>query len=221
LLKNPLNEIPVILSKNRIKRYINVMYPSPLVQLIAALKKFPGVGKKSAERFAFKMISWSDKEIKDFVTSIENVKNKLHSCQECGALVEIALCPFCNLQKRDTSILCVVSSAKDIFALEEMRIFNGLYHVLGTLLSPLERQFEEKLHLGTLLSRIQTAGVKEVILALDSTLEGDATALFIRNALRPLEIRISRLALGLPLGSSLDFVDEGTLSRAFTGRSVF
>jgi recombination protein RecR len=117
--------------------------------------------------------------------------------------------------------LCIVSSPKDIFAFEEVRLFNGIYHVLGALLSPLDHQFEEKLPLDTLFMRIKTLEIKEVILALDSTLEGDATALFIKNALRDFDIRVSRLALGLPLGSSIDFVDEGTLSRAFTGRSSF
>lgn len=196
-------------------------YPPSLIQLIAALKKFPGVGKKSAERFAFKMLSWSEKDIKDFIKSIENVKSKLDFCSNCGALVETGSCPFCENMKRDTSLLCVVSSAKDIFSLEEVRLFNGVYHVLGALLSPLDHQFEEKLQLDHLIHRIKSMGVKEVILALDSTLEGDATALFIKSSLRDFDVRISRLALGLPLGSTLDFVDEGTLSRAFSGRSSF
>lgn len=196
-------------------------YPPSLIQLITALKKLPGVGKKSAERFAFKMIHWSEKDLKDFVNSIENVKNKLTSCSDCGALIELSACPFCKSQKRDSSILCIVSSAKDIFALEEVRLFNGIYHVLDTLLSPLDHKFEEALQLDSLIMRIKTLQVKEVILALDSTLEGDATALFIKNELKDLGIHISRLALGLPLGSTLDFVDEGTLSRAFSGRSSF
>lgn len=199
----------------------HMVYPQSLSQLITALKKLPGVGKKSAERFAFKMISWSEKDLKDFVHSIENVQQKLHTCGECGALIEASLCPFCNPQKRDTGTMCIVSSSKDIFALEEVRLFNGIYHVLGTLLSPLDHKFEESIHVDLLLKRIETLKVKEVILALDSTLEGDATALFIKSALKNHEVRVSRLALGLPLGSTLDFVDEGTLSRAFSGRSTF
>ena len=196
-------------------------YPASLIQLITALKKLPGVGKKSAERFAFKMINWSEKDIKDFITSIENVKKRLNSCPTCGALIELSSCPFCHSQKRDTSVLCIVSSAKDIFALEEVRLFNGIYHVLETLLSPIDQKFEENLHLDSLVKRIEILEVKEVILALDSTLEGDATSLFIKNELKTLGVNISRLALGLPLGSTLDFVDEGTLSRAFMGRSSF
>lgn len=197
-------------------------YPSALNRLIAALKKLPGIGQKSAERFAFKILDWPETEVKEFVSTLEGVKKSLSNCNECNCLVEANYCPFCKENKRDKEILCIVSSSKDLFALEEARIFKGLYHVLGTVLSPLDNKFGEDISLDPIVDRIKKHSIKEVILALDSTLEGDATALFIKNALQENHgIRVSRLALGLPVGSTLDFVDGGTLARAFVGRSSF
>jgi len=196
-------------------------YPKSLQTLIQILKKLPGIGQKSAERFAFRMLDWKEKDLIQFSEAIEGVKKNLTYCPECGCLIEVSPCSLCNRDRRDASILCVVSDAKDVFSIEEMCHFNGMFHVLHGLLSPMDNRSLGKVDLDKVSARIKELETKEVILALDSTLEGDATSLYLKKQLEPLGIFISRLALGIPMGSSLDFIDEGTLSRAFSGRNSF
>lgn len=194
-------------------------YPASLLQLVAFLRKLPGVGQKTAERFAFQMISWGEKDQKNFAKLLSELKEKLHNCKECGALYDTAHCGFCSNTNRDTNFLCIISNPKDIFTIENTGIYNGLYHVMPGLLSPLDNFGPEELHFDALKSRIESLGTKEVILALDSTVEGDATSLYLKKELEALHIFVSRLALGMPLGSSLEYIDEGTLSRALSSRS--
>ena len=194
-------------------------YPAPLLTLIASLKKLPGVGKKSAERFAFQIIHWQEEELQEFGEVIQTIKKRLLRCDDCGCLIENVHCTFCDLTKRQATSLCIIASPKDVYAIEETGVFNGLYHVLGTLLSPLDGMTPDMLHLQKIQDRIEKHQITEVIIALDSTLEGDATALYLKKMLTG--ANVSRLALGLPIGSSLDFIDEGTLSQAFTGRQQF
>ncbi|MCI5052182.1 MAG: recombination mediator RecR [Simkaniaceae bacterium] len=196
-------------------------YPKTLTTLIQTLKKLPGVGQKTAERFAFQMLSWQEKDLINLSTAVSDVKQNLTYCSDCGCLIETGPCNYCTSTKRDPKTLCIVSSAKDVFAIEEMRLFNGIFHVMHGLLSPMDGRTVTDLDLNKLKARIQSLGTQEVIIALDSTVEGDATALFLKKELEPLGLFLSRLALGLPMGSSLDFVDEGTLSRAFAGRHSF
>lgn len=196
-------------------------YPSELLTLIAYLKKLPGVGRKTAERFAFYLLEWPNDDIKKFARQLDTLKEKIYPCETCGALKDAAVCPFCDPQQRDSSILCLVSSPRDVYAIEETKVYKGLYHVIGGLLSPLEGRSVEKLCLDKLQQRLQQHSIQEVIIAFDSTLEGDATALFIKQKLDKLGIKATRLAFGLPMGSSIDFVDYGTLERAFTGRQNF
>lgn len=198
-----------------------MFYPETLVQLISILRKLPGVGSKTAERFAFHLLDWPQDKLDEMSQVIKSSKEKLKSCPTCGALVDIPICPFCNLSKRENRVLCVVASPKDIFYLEETHEYKGLYQVLGTLLSPLEGKKLSPQVLHRLKQRIETQGIEEVILALDSTLEGDATALYIKKELESLAVKISRLALGLPMGSSLDLIDGGTLARALAGRMSY
>ena len=193
-------------------------YPSELLTLIAYLKKLPGVGRKTAERFAFYLLDWRKEDLQKFSSQIGLLKEKIHPCEECGCLKNEASCSFC---KRDSSILCVVSSPRDVYAIEETKAFKGLYHVLGGLLSPLEGRTIEQIKLDSLEKRLKKHAIEEVIIAFDSTLEGDATALFLKQKLDEIGVKATRLAFGLPMGSSLDFVDYGTLEKAFTGRSVF
>lgn len=194
-------------------------YPSALLSLIAYLKKLPGVGTKTAERFAFQLLNWPESQLNDFANHIQKIKITIRHCPECHCLMEGVGCEFCDTTKRDTHILCIISSPKDLYQIEETRAYRGLYHVLGGLLSPLEGRGHEYLRLESLKLRILTLNIKEIVIALDSTLEGDATALYLKDQLRG--VAISRLAFGLPLGSSLDFVDGGTLARALLGRQVF
>ncbi len=194
-------------------------YPTSLLTLIASLKKLPGVGRKSAERFAFQIINWQERELQEFGEVIKTIKKTLLRCIDCGCLIENTHCVFCDLTHRQTASLCIVATPRDVYAVEETGVFNGLYHVLGMLLSPLDGMDPNMLRLQSIQDRIQKHQITEVIIALDSTLEGDATALYLKKMLTG--TNISRLALGLPIGSSLDFIDEGTLSQAFTGRQQF
>lgn len=196
-------------------------YPKDLLTLIAHLKKLPGVGKKTAERFAFHLLDWEGKELHEFAEGLATLKERVQTCAECGCLLDGIKCLFCDHEKRDNSLLCIIASPRDVYAIEDTGTFRGMYHVLGNLLSPLDGKTPECLNLPHLEKRVEVLGVKEVILALDSTLEGDATSLYLKEQFEKKELIVSRLALGLPLGSSLDFVDEGTLSQAFSGRQKF
>ena len=193
-------------------------YPSELNALIAHLKKLPGVGSKTAERFAFQLINWPQTGLSCFANLIATIKEKIHYCPECGCLTEELNCFFCKNPQRDQNFVCIVATAKDVFPLEDTRIFKGLYHVLGGLLSPVQGCSPENLHIDKLEKRVHERAISEVIIALDSTLEGDATALYLKEQLQAWGIKTSRLAFGLPMGSTLEFVDSGTLSRALLGR---
>lgn len=193
-------------------------YPLPLERLIALLKKFPGVGQRTAERYAFQIITWKGDDLSNLAHTLAHLKNDLTTCAACGALKDENQCFFCSSDNRDKKVLCIVSSPKDIFSIESTGIFNGLYHVMPGLLSPLDGRGPDELEFEKLKERTEKIGVREIILALDSTVEGDATALFLKRELEKSGILISRLALGMPLGSSLDFVDGGTLSQALSAR---
>jgi len=196
-------------------------FPNELLPLISYLKKLPGVGRKTAERFAFCLLDWPEGDIKKFAAHLSQLQEKIFPCTTCGCLQDSAKCFFCDHTKRDPSVLCMIASARDVYAIEETRAYKGLYHVLGGLLSPLEGRSIDELTLNKLESRLSSSSISEVIIAFDSTLEGDATALFLKEKIEAIGIKTTRLAFGLPMGSSLDFVDYGTLERAFTGRQTF
>ena len=193
-------------------------FPEPLQKLITFLRKFPGVGRRTAERFAFQILSWSDEEISNFASHLSTLKEKLQGCETCGALIERNTCTLCDFGRRDQTLLCVVSSPKDIFSLEATGIYNGLYHVVSGLLSPIDGLDPSDIQFERLQKRVTESEIKEIILAFDSTVEGDATALFLKREIEKEGLITSRLALGMPVGSTLDFIDEGTLSRAFSSR---
>ncbi len=196
-------------------------YPLALQQLISSLKMLPGVGSKTAERFAFHLLTWPNEMLEKLGEHVTSVKEKIGTCPQCHCLKDQAACDFCDNSRRNSSLLCIISSPKDAYAIEETHVYNGLYHVLGGLLSPLDGRTLQELNLPHLLKRIATLQIREVIVALDSTLEGDATALYLKEQLSKLDIPVSRLALGLPMGSPLEYVDGGTLSRALTGRHIY
>lgn len=195
-------------------------YPDHLLKLIAIFKKLPGVGTKSAERFAFHILDWPTEKLKEMGSAIQMTKEILKCCSLCGCLIEKE-CPFCSNPKRDNEIICLVASPKDVFAIEDTREFFGLYHILGGLLSPLQGHSLSMESIEKLKKRIIQLEIKELILALDPTLEGDTTALYLKKELDLQHVKISRLALGLPMGSSLDFIDGGTLGRALSGRHLY
>lgn len=195
-------------------------YPTDLQTLISLLQKLPGVGKKSAERFAFSLLDWKIKDLVDASSLLNTLKARIQPCETCGCLIDEGRCPFC-VDTRDPSQMCIIASPKDAYAIEETHAYPGLYHVINTLLSPLDGRTADQIDLNHLTKRLQDLGTKELIIALDSTLEGDATALYIKNHLEPLNLSITRLAFGMPVGSSLDYIDEGTLSLAMSGRRTF
>ncbi len=198
-----------------------MQYPPHLSCLIENFKKLPGVGQKSAERFAFKVIEWPPAQIEAFSESLFKIKTHIHYCKTCGALAEKEHCFYCNDPARLKSQLCVVAYAKDIFALEETHSYKGVYHVLGGLLSPMHHRDENTLNIASLKHKIDELPLEEIIIAIDSTIEGDATTLFLKKELDFKKVKISRLAFGIPVGSSLDYIDGSTLSRALSGRRGF
>lgn len=196
-------------------------YPAELLSLVAHLKKLPGVGTRTAERFAFEFLRWPVGELVALGETLKGIRDKLPPCSQCGCLTDGNACSFCDLSERDPSQLCLLSSPRDAYAIEETKSYRGLYHVVEHLLSPLDGRKGEGLDIGRIKKRIEQQKVKEIIVALDSTLEGDTTALYLKSRLSDLSLPISRLALGLPIGSSLESVDGGTLALAFQGRQSF
>lgn len=201
----------------------SMKYPHHLKKLMEVLKKLPGVGSKSAERYAFQLIQWPAAQLQEMAEIIATTKEKLHYCPICGCLGDANTCDFCTESRIANGTICVIATARDVFAIEETGEFKGSYHVLGGLLSPMEGKGPEVLKLHKLKERLLQANIREVVIAIDSTVEGDATALYLKGALSELSIpiEVSRLAFGLPMGSSLDYVDGGTLARAFSGRSAY
>lgn len=196
-------------------------YPAHLLKIIDLFKKLPGVGSKSAERFAFEMLNWPEEVLSQMAQVIASIKTHLQYCAQCGCLIGKEECPFCAASRHHHRAICIVAQPRDVFAIEGTHEFRGIYHVLGGLLSPMSGMGPEKLRLAKLRNRIQEHQIAEAVIALDSTLEGDATALFLKQQLEPLKIHVSRLAFGLPLGSSLDYVDGGTLAKALAARNQF
>jgi recombination protein RecR len=200
---------------------MTAQYPQQLLKLMAFFKMLPGVGGKTAERFAFHLLGWEKEKWIEWGHLLSQIPDLIDYCAECGCLKHDSECAFCFQPSRQTALLCLVSSIKDVFALEQTRSFRGLYHVLGGLLSPIDNMNPEKLSLESLKKRIVERKIEELIIALDSTIEGDTTALYIKQMFQSTPLRISRLAFGIPMGSPLDFIDGGTLARALSGRQFF
>ena len=186
----------------------------PLENLIQKFTKLPGVGKKTAARYAYAILGMTDEDSNSFIDAIREVKEKVHFCKVCGNYTDDDVCEICS--SRDNSIVCVVSEPKEVTAMEKIKDYNGVYHVLHGLLNPMAGVGPEDLNIKALLDRI--SGVKEVIVATASTIEGDATALYLSRLLKPLGVKVTRIARGLPAGSELEYADELTLSRALTDR---
>ncbi|MEJ2718652.1 MAG: recombination mediator RecR [Deltaproteobacteria bacterium] len=191
----------------------------PLEALIKALKGLPGVGEKTATRYAFYILNAKNKEIQDLISAIKNVRAKLRLCSTCFNLTDVDPCGICTDARRDASRICVVETPLDLLAVEKGGNFKGLYHVLHGLLSPLDAIGPEDIRLRELVNRVQEGEVTEVILALNPTVEGEATATFIRDQLKDSRATVSRIAYGIPVGSSLEYADPLTLTRALDNRT--
>jgi recombination protein RecR len=196
-------------------------YPVHLLKIIDLLRKLPGVGTKSAERFAFELIKWPEDQLRLAGEIIASTPQQISYCEECGCLGDAGFCPFCSHAGQRASTLCVVGMPRDVFSIEATGEYQGLYHVLGALLSPLNGIGPEVLNVPGLKQRIVGRRIHEVVIALDSTLEGDATSLYLKQELGSENIHVSRLAFGLPMGSALDYVDGGTLAHALIARGRF
>ena len=190
----------------------------PLENLADQFARFPGIGRKGAVRMAYEVMSMSNEQAMELAKAIENAKVKLHRCRLCQDYTANEVCSICASPKRDRSVICVVESPRDVIAIERTHEFNGLYHVLHGLLDPLAGVGVEQLTVKELLARLKDDTVKEVIMAMNPTVEGEATAMYLAKLIKPLGIRVTRLASGLPVGASLEYADETTLYRALSGR---
>jgi recombination protein RecR len=192
--------------------------PEPVRQLAAALGQLPGVGPRTAERLALHLVQSDPAQVQLLANALVEGRSRTVTCTVCGALAEASPCPICSDSKRDTTLLCVVERVLDVISLEKSGTFRGVYHVLGGKLSPLNGVGPEDLRIAELQQRVSEGTAREVILALGSDVEGDATAAYLATLLNSAELRVSRLAQGLPAGSGLEFADELTLTRALEGR---
>jgi len=191
---------------------------SPAVEnLVAQLTKLPGIGRRTAQRLTFHLLSARAEDALELARAIEDVKAKVRFCRECGNLTEDELCQVCSDSRRDRSLICVVEQPVDVVSLERTHEYRGLYHVLGGALSPLDGVEPSDLRIGGLLERVERDGVEEVVLATNPTMTGEATAAYIADRLRG-KAKVTRLASGLPVGGDLEYADEVTLGRALTGR---
>lgn len=193
------------------------MTPAPLQRLIVELAKLPGIGEKTAQRLAFHILRAPPAYARDLSNAVVEVVERVRLCPVCCALTETDDCPQCGDPRRDGRIICVVESVADMLAVEKTREFNGRYHVLHGVLSPLDGVGPEQLHIKELIARLP-AGVEEVIVATNPDVEGEVTALYLTKLIKPLGIRVTRIAQGVPMGGDLEFADQVTLARALTGR---
>ncbi len=196
------------------------MYEGVVQDLIDELGRLPGVGPKSAQRIAFYILAADPEEVHRLAETLIEVKAKVKFCEVCGNVAEEELCRVCRDPRRSENVICVVEEAKDVVAIERTREFRGKYHVLGGAINPMENKGPNDLRIRELLTRLADGKVQEIILAMDPNVEGEATATFLARLLGPMEIRVTRLASGLPVGGDLEYADEVTLGRAFEGRQV-
>ena len=194
------------------------MTPDPLNRLVAQLAKLPGIGEKTAQRLAFHILRAPGEYAVDLAQAIREVKEKVHLCTRCFALTDTELCNFCRDTRRDERLLCVVESFADLMALERTREFKGRYHVLHGVLSPLEGVGPDQLRIKELLERLGDGKAEEIILATNPDVEGEATALYLTRLLKPMGLRLSRIAQGLPMGGDMEYADQATLAKALSAR---
>ena len=193
-------------------------FPAALQELADQFARLPGIGGKTAQRLAFHVLSLSQAEAQAFADAIMQAKQEVHTCPCCQNLTDRDLCPICSDDQRDAGLICVVADPKDVIAMERSREFRGRYHVLHGVISPLNHVTQDDIKIRELLHRVGRGDVREVIMATNPDTEGEATAMYISRLLRPMEVKVTRLAYGVPVGSQLEYADEVTLSRALEGR---
>ena len=193
-------------------------FPASLQELSDQFARLPGIGGKTAQRLAFYVLSLPMEDAQAFADAIIQAKNTVHTCPVCQNLTDREICGICDDPGRDKGLVCVVAEPKDVIAMERSREFSGVYHVLHGVISPLNRVTQDDIRIKELLVRVSTGDVREVIMATNPDTEGEATAMYISRLLRPMEVKVTRLAYGIPVGSQLEYADEVTLSRALEGR---
>jgi len=194
------------------------MFEAPIQRLIDELARLPGIGQKSAQRLAFHLLHVEEVDARRLAETIVRMREQVRLCERCFNVTDTAECSICRDRRRDSALVCVVERAQDIVVVEKTQEFRGRYHVLGGAISPIEGIGPEQLRMRELVARISPEGITEVIAATNPTVEGDTTALYLARILKPLGVRVTRLASGLPVGGDLDYADEITLGRALTGR---
>ena len=195
-----------------------MLYSESLSKLIDMFKKMPGVGHKSAVRLAFNIIEMSNEEADEIIETIKNAKSKITYCSICQNLTEGDVCEICSNEKRDKSTICVMETPKDVIALEKTREYYGMYHVLHGAISPMDGVGPEDLKIKELILRVGEGDIKEIILANNPSIEGEATAMYLSKLLKPLGVKVTRIAFGLPVGGDLEYADEVTITKALEGR---
>lgn len=193
-------------------------YPEPISKLIDSFTKLPGIGPKTAVRLAFYVIDMNEDDVVDFSKALVNAKRELSYCTVCGHITDQEVCSVCSDSSRDQSVVCVVEDSKDVIAMEKMKEFNGTYHVLHGSISPMDGIGPEDINVPDLISRLKDEKIKEVILATNPNIEGEATAMYISRLVKPSGIITSRIAHGLPMGGDLEYADEVTLAKSLEGR---
>ncbi len=196
-------------------------FPPALENLVEHFARLPGIGRKSAQRLAFYVLSLSKEEAGAFAKAIVDAKSAIHCCPVCQNLTEgDGPCAICRSAKRDTGVICVVADPKDVIAMERSREYNGLYHVLHGVISPMNHVGPDDLHIKSLVERVAAGGIQEVIMATNPDTEGEATAMYLSRLLKPFQVKVTRLAYGIPVGSHLEYADDATLMRALEGRQA-
>ena len=193
-------------------------FPAALQNLADQFARLPGIGGKTAQRLAFYVLGMSEEDAQEFAGAILEAKRTVKCCPVCQNLTDRELCPICDDDTRDHGLICVVAEPKDVIAMERSREFRGVYHVLHGVISPLNHVTQDDIRIKELLNRVAKGGVREIIMATNPDTEGEATAMYISRLLRPMEVKVTRLAYGVPVGSQLEYADEVTLSRALEGR---
>ena len=193
-------------------------FPAALQNLADQFARLPGIGGKTAQRLAFYVLGLSEDAAQNFADAIMEAKHSVHTCPVCQNLTDREICPICDDDMRDKGVICVVAEPKDVIAMERSREFRGVYHVLHGVISPLNHVTQDDIKIKELLMRVGSENVREVIMATNPDTEGEATAMYISRLLRPMEVKVTRLAYGVPVGSQLEYADEVTLSRALEGR---
>ena len=194
-------------------------FPASLEKVIDKFAMLPGIGRKSAQRLAFYILSLSDENVRDFAEAILDAKKNIHFCKVCNNLTENDICNVCSSEMRDHSTICVVSDPKDVLSIERGKEYNGTYHVLHGVLSPMNHVGPDDIKIKELLVRVAENDISEVIMATNPDTEGEATAMYISRLIKPFNVKVSRLAYGIPVGSNLEFADDATLNRAIEGRT--